>query len=113
MRNKLCFKTLEGYLFIRPSDINFVKSEDVYAYIFNDKSKYFINCSLKDLEKKLTTENFMRCHRSYLVNLDKVVKFIRSSNYKLLLENGLEIPISRGKKEEVARKLGIDKSNKT
>jgi len=108
MKKKLCFKTLDGYLFIRPDDINFIKSDDVYAYIYNDKTKLFVNYSLKVLELKLPEENFVRCHRSYLVNIDKVVKFIRASNFKLLLENGLEVPISRNKKREVIKKLGID-----
>jgi len=107
MKSKLCFKTLDGYLFLRPDDINFVKSEDVYSYVFNDTSKHFIHCSLKTLEEKLPKNTFIRCHRSYLVNIDKVVKFIRAANFTLLLENGKEIPISRNKKEEVMRKLGI------
>jgi len=99
---------LDGYLFIRRDDINFIKSEDVYAYIYNDKSKLFVNYSLKVLEQKLSSEIFIRCHRSYLVNIDKVVKFITAANFKLLLENGMEVPISRNKKKIVAEKVGIE-----
>ena len=99
---------MDGYLFIRRDDINFIKSEDVYAYIYNDKSKLFVNYSLKVLEQKLSSEIFIRCHRSYLVNIDKVVKFITAANFKLLLENGMEVPISRNKKKIVAEKVGIE-----
>ncbi len=108
MKKKLCFKTLDGYLFISPDHINFVKSEDVYAYIYNDKVKLFVNCSLKGLEEKLPSNRFIRCHRSYLINIDKVVKFIRAKNFKLLMENGIEIPLARSKKKIVAERLGIE-----
>lgn len=108
MKSKLCFKTLEGYLFIRPDDINFIKAEEMYAYIYNGTSKHFVSSSLKSLEQKISLESFIRCHRSYLVNIDKVSKFIRKDNAKLMMENGIEVPISRNRKTEVMEKLGIE-----
>ena len=108
MKNKLCFKTLDGYIFLRPDDINFVKSKDVYSFVYNDKSRLYVHCTLKDLEEKLDAQSFMRCHRSYLVNVDKVVKYVRASNALLLFENGQEVPISNTKKKVVLQKLGVE-----
>ncbi|MEM9546840.1 MAG: LytTR family DNA-binding domain-containing protein [Bacteroidota bacterium] len=107
MKNKISFKTLDGYLFLLPDEINFIKSEDIYAFVYYGGARHFINCSLKSLEEMLPRDSFLRCHRSYLVNLDRVVKFKRTNKFTLLLENGLEVPISRQKKELVMRKLGI------
>ena len=108
MNKKSCFKTNDGYLFIHPEDINHIESEEAYAYIYCGSTKHFVHCSLKSLELILPGESFVRCHRSYLVNVDKVVKFIRAANFKLLMENGMEIPIARGKRKIVTKELGIE-----
>lgn len=48
--------------------------------------------SLSALKKQLTGRAFLRCHRSYLVNLHYVTSLCR---YQITLENGSTIPVSK------------------
>lgn len=53
----------------------------------------------------LPPDQFLRCHRSYIINLDKVKQIIKNTNCVLVMENGDEVPVARGRKEEVTKKL--------
>ena len=52
---------------------------------------------MKSFEIELPKENFLRIHKSYIINLDKVDRF----NSKQVEINGEKIPLSRNKKEEI------------
>lgn len=53
---------------------------------------------LGDLEELLPSLDFFRCHRSYLVHLPYIRKIDKT---ELLLEHGLSIPVSRGKRGQL------------
>ena len=61
--------------------------------------EYRIKESISAFEKKLSAD-FFRIHRSYLVSLRAVVRIGRSS---VTLENGVELPLARGKYDGVNR----------
>ncbi|MFP4017260.1 MAG: LytTR family DNA-binding domain-containing protein, partial [Halanaerobiales bacterium] len=69
---------------------------------------YQSNKLLKDIEEELTTPPFFRCHRSYIVNLEKIeeVKTWFNGTYNLLIEGG-EVPVSRSNAEKMKQILGI------
>ena len=50
------------------------------------------------LEMQLADSHFVRCHQSYLVNLEHIASI---KNYWLCLSNGTEIPVSRSRYSEV------------
>lgn len=52
-------------------DIKLVEAREDYVTIHTDQKRYTIYSTMKKLEKKLP-ENFMRVHRSYIVNLNRV-----------------------------------------
>ena len=56
---------------IRLPDVLFIKSEDNYVSFVFPASQTLTLYSLKDLESKLPS-SFIRVHRSYIVNLDKI-----------------------------------------
>ena len=61
--------------------------------------QYRVRERLTDLEGRLS-EDFFRAHRSYLVNLKAVARIGRAS---VTLEGGLEIPLARGKYDQINR----------
>jgi DNA-binding LytR/AlgR family response regulator len=83
-------------------DILYLESSDNYVmiyYISNNKiSKYMIRNTLKNLESKLLSIGFIRCHRSYLVNFNKV-KILKREKDGLFLELDsdphLVLPVSK------------------
>jgi len=94
----------EGYLEskIRFGAIVYAKSEGNYFTLFcKDKTKHLVRKSLEWLEKQIPENQFVRCHRSYLVNLALADKFNSSS----IFIEGFIIPISRTKMIEVRQKM--------
>lgn len=71
--------------------------------VFTEKDIYISKLKISDLETKLPKEMFFRCHRSYIVNIDKISEIIPwfNSTYNLKFK-GLknEVPVSRGKVKE-------------
>lgn len=56
---------------------------------------------MKSFEKKLPRYKFLRVHKSYIVNLEKIEKF----NSKTIEIAGKQVPLSRQKKTELAEAL--------
>jgi DNA-binding LytR/AlgR family response regulator len=76
------------------NSIEYIQSENVYSSIVTDSGIYLIRKKLSDFEKELPSQSFYRPHRSYIVNMGKVCTF---DGKKITMQNGAEIPISRGK----------------
>lgn len=53
-------------------DILWVEASDIYALVCTATGKYLLNTSLKAVEEKFPPTRFLRVHRSYIVNLDKI-----------------------------------------
>lgn len=86
---------------LHPGKLLLMKAEDNYVQIFyisgNTISKELVRTSLKKLESYLSPGLFVRAHRSYLVNISKVVLFKKNSKgHYLELEglNDINIPVS-------------------
>ena len=59
-----------------------------------------VKMCLGDLAERLPQAGFIRCHRSYLVYLPYIRRIGRVQAF---LDYGAEVPVSRGKREEVYR----------
>lgn len=102
--SKLNISTTQGIEFLNKKDIVYIKAEGNYADIYTTaKLKSTATKTLKQLEA-LLGNNFLRTHQSYIVNTQYIVKYNKSDS-TLLLEQGIEIPISKSKKEEVLNTL--------
>ncbi|SEW40643.1 LytR/AlgR family response regulator transcription factor [Chitinophaga arvensicola] len=88
-------------LTLHPGKLLLMKAEDNYVQIFyisgNTISKELVRTSLKKLESYLSPGYFVRAHRSYLVNISKVVLFKKNSKGHYLELEGLSdisVPVS-------------------
>lgn len=105
---KICFPTLDGFLFIKVSEISHFKSDEIYARIYTVSGKiHFITKSLKWLEQKCESFNFYRVHKCYFINPYNIHKHVKKNGGYLIMENQEIIPISRTKKESIKRLLGV------
>lgn len=73
----------------------------VYIHTSNQRIGYYD--SLSSLESRLG-EQFIRCHKSYIINKDKVLRIDFSDN-RIVMENGAEIDISRTYKHGIKENL--------
>lgn len=92
-RGRLCISTAKGTVYLPYSDIMYCEifGHDITVYTVSGEKE---NCrgTLKGIEQLLPTHNFIRLHRSYLINLDCVSQITHNS---ITLSGGLSIPLSR------------------
>ena len=75
------FSDYNGPVFIRKSDIVYVKSDSNYSTIYTEENERVVSCTLKECEKMLNGLPFLRIHRSYIVNLDYIKNMSSSVAY--------------------------------
>lgn len=77
---------------IKLSDIKYIESmhEYVRIHLINDKPVMTL-VSMKSIAEQLPTEKFMRVHRSYIVNLERIKVIERN---RIIFENDVNIPVS-------------------
>lgn len=94
---RLLIKQAGRIVIISCKEISWIKALDDYAEINTHKESYLIQQSLNHLEQRLNPDQFVRVHRSYIVNIDAVRDIVELSNsrYQLILKNGTEIFLSR------------------
>lgn len=103
----IALATKESIEYAQPDDIIVCCSDSNYTMIhFQDGRKKLIARTLKEFDSMLSDYDFYRPHNSYLVNLTKVKEYIRSDGGYLILQNGMKIPVSKGRKEEFLRLMG-------
>ncbi len=94
-------------------DFLYAESEGNYTTIYflkkNIPNKELVRLSLKNLEEQLECSNIVRCHRSFIVNANRVIRAKgNAQGYKLFIE-GLEsyIPVSRNYIPEMKNKIKV------
>lgn len=78
------------------TDIQYIKSENVYLQIVTKQGSHLVRKKLKVQIEELPKDTFMLVHRSYIVNLNEVASF---DGNVILLHGGFRIPVSRGNRE--------------
>lgn len=99
-------------LSVAKENLLYIESADNYICIWYHKNdmlkKQLMRITMKDISEQLADTNIVRCHRSYMVNLD-LVKVMRREKENLFLELCVagvkEIPISKTYGENVLRRL--------
>jgi two-component system, LytTR family, response regulator len=100
--NKIALSTLKGLQFINLDDLVRIEGESNYCnFILRDKKKILLSKKLGDAEEILKgNDNFFRVHKSHIINLKFVEKYIRGEGGEIIMEDGTSIALSRNKKDE-------------
>ena len=81
---------------IQYNSIEYIEAMGDYIKIVTNDRKYVVLMSMKEVNELLPTNSFFRCHKSFIVNLDKIVNY----NAKEIALNEKKIPLSRFRKNE-------------
>ena len=84
-------------------DVLYAKADDNYVQLLTRQKRYVLTMTLKQLEEKLPSSKFMRCHRSFLVHLAKIDRL--GPNFLLIGEK--EIPMSDSYKKVITDQLSF------
>lgn len=107
MKNqRLAISTYEGVVFLDLDKIIRCEAELNYTkFYLSDNTKLISSKTLKEYEELLFDKDFIRVHRSHLINVNFVAKF--KNDGSLVLKDKTVVPISRRKKDIVSNKFGI------
>ena len=101
INHKIALSTLEGLLFVNVSDIIYCESNGPYThFILKQTGKIVTSKHLKEYENLLSGYDFFRIHKSYLINLREIQKYIRGEGGQLIMSNGAALSVSKQRKED-------------
>jgi DNA-binding LytR/AlgR family response regulator len=92
------FKGKDGRMMIEYSKITHFESREKRILLCTDNEEYYFYDTIDNLANVLPQE-FVRCHRSFIVNVERIKK-IRISDNCIFLDNGFIIPLSRSYKNK-------------
>ncbi|RDW17412.1 LytTR family transcriptional regulator DNA-binding domain-containing protein [Oceanobacillus chungangensis] len=109
--NKIPTKVNDKIVLFDPPEIDYIESNDGQANIYIKGEAFTSSLTLANLEERLQYVGFFRCHRSYIVNLQKVREVITwtRNSYSLVLDDRekTQIPLSKTKMAELKDLLGL------
>ncbi|GAB2546690.1 LytTR family transcriptional regulator DNA-binding domain-containing protein [Gracilibacillus alcaliphilus] len=97
---KISAKVEDKIILFHPLEIDYIEARDGQTFLFVNNEEFASSNTIKTLEERLQAFGFFRCHRSYLVNLQRVREIIiwSKNSYSLSLDNVSKstIPLSKG-----------------
>ncbi|MBU3027811.1 LytR/AlgR family response regulator transcription factor [Zobellia galactanivorans] len=101
VQGKITLPQQDGFQVLNVADILYCKADDNYTEIYLENKKILVSKTLKYFEEALTDFSFARIHKSYLVNVDEVVKYRKGKGGSVVVSNGKELLVSASKKKEL------------
>lgn len=109
--DKISTRKNDKVILFNPPEIDYIESLEGTIYIYVGSEDYICAMTLTELEQRLKHYGFFRCHRSYIVNLQKVREIITwtKNSYSLRLNTDKDavVPLSRTKLNELKLLLNI------
>ncbi len=106
VKKEIALNTQEEIRVVSLDDIIRCSSMDNYTQFFiDDGSKVLVTKTLKDFERMLPSDMFLRVHQSHLVNIQKIQSYVKTEGGYLLLKNGEHVAVSVRKKPMVMELL--------
>ncbi len=103
---QIALASSEGLTFLKVKEIIYCKGDGAYTYFFiQDGGKLTVSKNLKEFEDLLSDKGFFRIHKSYLINLSHMKKYIRGDGGYVVMSNGDSADVSKRKKESFLTQL--------
>jgi two-component system LytT family response regulator len=103
---RLCLPTQKGFTIIKLEEILYCEAQRSYTLfrLVNNKS-IMVSRPLFDYDTLLADTVFFRVHKSFLINLMHISSYTRGEGGSVTMSNGIEIEVSRRKKEQFIEKI--------
>ena len=101
---KITVNSDERLYVISLNDIDYIEASEKETLIFSNQKKYVSKIKISKWEEMLKGDNFYRCHRSFIVNLDKITEIEQwfNSSWIIKIKNyTTAIPVSRNNIREL------------
>jgi two-component system LytT family response regulator len=93
--------------FIKATEIDWIEAADYYVKLHAGKASHLLRERMHNLERGLDPDQFIRVHRSAIVNIDRIRELQQMFNgeYSVVLNNGTELKLSRSYRERIQAAL--------
>lgn len=101
--------TGERIYLLKPAEIIVASVENNETTLYTENNEFVTHDSLQLWEKRLPAGIFMRVHRSYLLNLQKIKEIQPwfNNTYQVTMTNGMKAPVSRSYLKAFRERVGI------
>jgi two-component system LytT family response regulator len=91
------------------AQIDYITASGPYAELHVGERTYVIREAMQMLEDRLDPAHFLRVHRSAIVRIDLVETLFKGAggDYEVQLRSGVRLRVSRSRREELERRLGM------
>jgi len=101
MNGRIGLPIREGLVYLQVSEIVWIESNNSYCTFHTAHGgKYVVAKSIGEYESILPQKEFFRSHKSYLINIRAVRKYVRNDGYFVEMSDGTLVEISRRRKDE-------------
>ena len=101
VEGKITLPQQDGFQVLNVADILYCKADDNYTEIHLEHKKILVSKTLKYFEEALAQFPFARIHKSYLVNVNEVIKYKKGKGGSVVVSNGKELLVSASKKKDL------------
>ncbi|NNF36747.1 MAG: response regulator transcription factor [Saprospiraceae bacterium] len=101
-KQRIPFSVQSGIEFVVLDDIIYVSGENNYSLIhFVDGKKLMVSKTLSTVEKMLSDHTFLRIHKSYILNLQHIVRYVKAEGGYIEVVGGTQLSVSRSRRAAV------------
>jgi two-component system LytT family response regulator len=101
VEGKITLPQQDGFQVLNVREILYCKADDNYTEIYLTNKKILVSKTLKYFEEALIAFPFARIHKSYLVNVNEIVKYKKGKGGSVVVSNGKELLVSASKKKDL------------
>ncbi len=103
---KITIASLDEMHFVHIHEIKRLQSDDNYTIFYTKNGEKIVaSKTIRTYEEMFKPFNFFRVHRSHIINLNYIQKFVKGENSHLIMDDGEKIDVSRRRKSAFSEKL--------
>lgn len=101
---KILIQQNQKLITVNVKEIIWIEAEGDYSKIITNRGSFLSNYGISNLENKLNPQNFIRVHRSSIINLEFVKEIQKQiSSYDVIMQNGDVVRVSRGYMDNIKK----------
>lgn len=107
--NRVIIKDGGKIKIIPVNQINYLEAADDYVKIYTSEAAFLKNKTMQFFEQQLDPRQFVRIHRSYIINISLITRIdpYEKDSHLVLLSNGTKLPVSKTGYLKLKQVLGI------
>ena len=108
-RNRIVVREGSNIRIVPVHEVLYIEAYDDYVKIFTQKEMFLKKKTMSFYEQSLDASQFVRVHRSYIINLQQLTKIepMEKETYLALLKSGVKVPLSKSGYAKLKGVLGL------